>query len=259
MTEYTENLVGIKLTWDDQNDFEDGFRVYRSASPFGEGDLPPVLVTLPPNTTEYIDTTVVAGYNYHYRVSTFSGGTEVFATSLVMANTKLVPDAIGEFFRGGYYIGNITIPVGSINEGTYAVIMAGIEGEPPTTLSVKTSNSGTPGTMSEVDGKANTDAMILEGSALHPAAAYCNNYTIDIYEDWYLPSLDELRLAWTNRAALAGVLRLHATNNYFSSTQHSTVGWEFRQFWIRFSDGYVYYTDKTTQCLIRPVRRVKLA
>ena len=144
MTDYSENFAGVLLTWDDQNDFEDGFRVYRSASPFSEGDLPPILVTLPPNTTEYLDSDVLIGYNYHYRVSTFSGGIEVFATSMVTANTKLVPDTIGEYFRGGYYIGNITIPVGSENEGTYAIVMAGSDGQAPTTLVWKTANTNTP-------------------------------------------------------------------------------------------------------------------
>lgn len=254
MTDYTENFIGVKLTWDDQNDFEDGFRVYRSASPFGEGDLPPILATLPPNTTEYTDTTVLAGYNYHYRVSTFSGGTEVFATSLVTANTKLVPDTIGEYFRGGYYIGNITIPVGSENEGTYAIVMAESDGQAPTTLSWKTSNTDTPGATSLVDGVANMDAMALAGLSLHPAAEYCDSFVSDVYSDWYLPSKDELNLAWVNRAAIAGALNFTGSEYYWSSTQYSATN-AWRQ---RFSDGGQYNYYKSNAYRVRPVRRLKL-
>lgn len=254
MTDFSENLAGVLLTWDDQNDFEDGFKVYRSAAPFGEGDLPPVLVTLPPNTTEYLDNDVLVGYNYHYRVSTFRGGIEVFATSLVTANTKLVPDTIGEYFRGGYYIGNVTIPVGSENEGTYAVIMAGSDGEPPTTLAWKTTNTGTPGTDSTVDGVANMDAMALAGLSLHPPAAYCASFVSDIYDDWYLPSKDELNLAWVNRVAIAGVLDLLA-EIYWSSTQLNDTQASVQ----RFSDGFQTQSAKHMARRTRPVRRVKLA
>ena len=39
----------------------------------------------------------------------------------------------------------------------------------------------------------------MAGLSLHPAAKYCDEFVSDIYDDWYLPSSDELNLAWVNR------------------------------------------------------------
>lgn len=64
--------MAIKLQWYDPNFIEDGFRVYRSVSPFDENSLPAVLADLPGNTREYVDNTVSVGTTYYYRVEAYN-------------------------------------------------------------------------------------------------------------------------------------------------------------------------------------------
>lgn len=249
------SLVGIHLKWDDQNGFEDGFRIYRSPYPFDEEDLPEMLVELPPNTTEYIDEDVIIGIEYFYRISTFYGAHEVFASNQFSALAKAGPDTIGEYYQGGYYIGNIEIPDG-FYEGTYAVIMAPQEAD--VSLQWKTSNSGTAGTSSDVDGMANTLAMTeTEALALaHPAAAYCRDYSGDNFNDWYMPARNELLIAWDNRADLAALNMGMNTTYVWSSTQHPSSA---SNAWSRrFSSATENTILKSSVFRVRPVRRLKL-
>lgn len=160
-----------------------------------------------------------------------------------------LPTVIGEFFQGGYYIGNITIPDGP-DAGEYAVIMAGAEGQ--ATTQWKTANTNTLGTGSTVDGMANTLAMEAAGLAAHPAAAHCLGYRGDGHDDWYLPAKDELNIAWVNRAALAGLAM--EVQSYWSSTQIST-----RYAWNQlFPNGSQRDNDKNGSFRVRPVRRLKI-
>ena len=243
------SLVGIRIRWDDQNGFEEGFRVYRSPYPFDVDTLPPVLATLPPDTTEYIDEDVIIGIEYHYMISTFYRSHEAFATGLFSIIAKAGPDTIGEYYQGGYYIGNIVIPSG-FDEGTYAVLMGG-----PATQQIlqwKTANNDTPGTSSTVDGMANTLAMIAAGPELHPAANYCANLEHETFSDFYLPSKDEFYLAYTNRAALAA-LGLEAQNSWTSTQYSASNAW-----YLQPVSGSQNITSKSNSYRVRPVRRLKL-
>lgn len=62
----------VRLIWTDPNSGptqEDEVRIYRDTSPFGEGSLPAILATLPPDTLTYDDTTVAGGGSYYYGVA----------------------------------------------------------------------------------------------------------------------------------------------------------------------------------------------
>lgn len=243
------SLVGIHLKWDDQNGFEEGFRIYRSPYPFDTENLPEVLVTLPPDTTEYIDEDVVIGVEYFYMVSTFYRHHEAFASNLISAIAKAGPDTIGEYYQGGYYIGDIEIPDG-VDEGTYAIIMGGKDTE--ASLQWKTSGNATSGTSSTVDGAANTLAMMAAGPELHPAGEYCSTLEHEGFSDFYMPSKDEFYLAYTNRSVLGG-LQL-AGDDYWTSTEFSAnYGWHFQPV-----SGYQDNYYKTSSYRVRPVRRLKL-
>jgi hypothetical protein len=83
----------------------------------------------------------------------------------------------------------------------------------------KTSLSGTAGTRSRTDGLANTNAMLADSAAAHPAAAACRA----LGAEWYLPAIDELQLMRVNTAP-----RLEPTwsdtGRYWSSTENQFDG-----------------------------------
>lgn len=71
------------------------------------------------------------------------------------------------------------------------------------------------GSSSDLDGAANTDALIASGIE-HPAARFCRNLTIDGASDFYLPARHELRLCYLNVPDL-----FDKSAWYWSSTQYT--------------------------------------
>jgi hypothetical protein len=110
---------------------------------------------------------------------------------------------IGDAFLGGFFAGYISHTANGI--ATHALIVApratGASGTGytiTTNLAVKTSGTSTLNTSSVFDGRANTDAMITAGIALHPAAQFCVGLSIGGYTDWYQPAIAEVRIAYAN-------------------------------------------------------------
>ena len=73
-------MAKIILRWEDWNDSESGFRVYRSTAPINLGELPEPIAILPADSTRFDDTTVESGVTYYYRVAA------VFGTHLYMSD-----------------------------------------------------------------------------------------------------------------------------------------------------------------------------
>lgn len=88
--------MGLKLTWSDDNIGEDGFNIYRDTSPMDPQNLPVALGSVGSDVYEFIDTTVVEGNTYYYRVSAVMGAIEsvseeysVLVTAVVLPTTNL--------------------------------------------------------------------------------------------------------------------------------------------------------------------------
>ncbi len=97
--------------------------------------------------------------------------------------------SIGAAFGGGYYGGSI-----AIDGKTYAMIVAPkVDGQK--TLAWKDKWSATPGALSVNDGFANSQAM---NNDEHPAAQFCRSLKIGGFDDWYLPSRDDLEVLYRN-------------------------------------------------------------
>ena len=253
-----ESTVFIKLDWKDPSAFGNEFRIYRDTSPIDPGNLPPVPYAVVPPATgpapqamQWIDTSVVEGTTYHYAVeSHFAGESKITTSKTITAN--MIPTVIGEYFFGGYYVGDITTP-----DGTYAVIFADEEAD--VRRQWKTANTPTPGTFSDVDGWANTQLLTADSALLaaHPAAAYCRAYDGAGFDDWYLPSRNELLLPWTNRAALAELNMGKNITYVWSSNQHQI--YETNAWSRRFYDGPENSYGKTDSLRVRPARRLKIS
>jgi len=97
-------------------------------------------------------------------------------------------------------------------------------------------------------GASNTTAIIAKCSTAGIAARLCDDLTIDIYSDWYLPSLDELSLMYEN---------LHAqglgsfVSDYYWSSSEDNVGLAWR---IHFSVGSKHNDGKDYPVYVRAVR-----
>lgn len=157
---------------------------------------------------------------------------------------EVPPTTIGEAYHGGYYVGDI------VDGGdTYAIIMNDTS---TASLQMKTASTDTPGTSSTTDGPANTAAILAAGGSALATALDAYNVG-GTYHDWYMPSIDELTLAWTNRVALAGAITFTSTF-YFSSTQTSGTPANQDQFY--FDGGYATNEDKSNWRPGIPVRRI---
>jgi hypothetical protein len=92
-----------------------------------------------------------------------------------------------------------------------------------------------PGAGSTWNGEANTQDIINAGGAANEAAGLCANYSSGGFDDWYLPSVQELNMLWNNYYDVSKALNTHpdATellpDYYWSSMEGSAdVAWFFR-------------------------------
>lgn len=195
------------------------------------------------------------------------------------------PSSVGLPYGGGYYAGKIV--TGGV---TYALIVAPKAQGGETQLAWKTSNTTTAGTTSINDGLANTNAMIAAGASAHPAANFCNNLSINGYDDWYLPAKDELEILYrylkptinaNNTSSGANTSSVPTTGNYTSGSPAQTsvtifkTGnsevfitsspyWSSTEYsssngWIQFfTSGDQVNVNKTNTGRVRGVRRIAI-
>lgn len=76
------------------------------------------------------------------------------------------------------------------------------------------------------DGSGNSQAIVTQPGHTVSAAALCLNSTNGGYDDWYLPSIDELSLLWHNRfnvhkslGSIPGATLMNIQGNLWSSTE----------------------------------------
>lgn len=93
-------------------------------------------------------------------------------------------------------------------------------------------------------GESNTSSMISAGCA--GAADAADTFSFGGFDDWYLPSKDELALLYSQRATIGGF----TTGSYWSSTENGATASWFQDF----SDGTQDFTSKTTAYNVRPIR-----
>jgi prepilin-type N-terminal cleavage/methylation domain-containing protein len=129
-----------------------------------------------------------------------SGGTVLGGTG----NNNFVEPNIGDAYGGGYFAGYISHTADGV--ATHRLIVAPAAtgaigpGYPISTVLVFKSGSNfdnVPGTYSGFDGVINTNALIASGFD-HPAAQFCRNLTIGGFNDWYLPTVVEMNIAYFN-------------------------------------------------------------
>lgn len=94
-------------------------------------------------------------------------------------------------------------------------------------------------------GKTNTVAIVGSTGGPYPAARACFDLVSGIYEDWNLPSKDELNKLYVGRAVIGNM----SAGYYWSSTENSTTGWI-----QHFTTGVQSTYAKTGSFYVRAVR-----
>jgi len=96
-------------------------------------------------------------------------------------------------------------------------------------------------------GSANTTAIISsQGNTGTYAAKICRDYAGGGYNDWYLPSKDEILKLYLNKDAIAGFAGIA----YWSSTEFNIVNAWYQYF----LDGFQYSSTKYTIISVRAIR-----
>lgn len=93
-------------------------------------------------------------------------------------------------------------------------------------------------------GATNTNLILNKCTKPGIAAQYCANFESNGYNDWYLPSIDELKMIFENKDSIGGFVD---SSMYWSSTESNTTNaW------------YMFYAptgeNKNNSGYVRPVR-----
>jgi hypothetical protein len=164
----------------------------------GTGAFFSSLIGLTPNTLYYVRA---------YAVN--SSGTS-YGTTLTFNNT---------FYIGASYGGGIIIYID--NTGQHGLIAAASDQSSGAQWGCE--GTSIPGTSTALGwGQANTTAIVNICSDAGIAARICNDLVLNNFDDWFLPSKDELNLMYLqkNIIGLAGI-------DYWSSSQNGAFyGWE---------------------------------
>jgi hypothetical protein len=176
-------------------------------------------------------------------VATVDGG--LTATCEVTVNPAV---AIGDSYGGGIvaYILQSGDP-GYISGQTHGLIAATADQSIGTAWSNKTNAWVTTGTAIGT-GQANTTAIVGQSGCTSGAAYLCDHLTEGGYNDWFLPSKDELNILYLNKVTIGGF----ADATYWSSTEDD---WDVYNAWAQvFSDGYQSDYFKLNAKRVRAIR-----
>ncbi|MFM7594620.1 MAG: hypothetical protein ACKO4Y_00420 [Flavobacteriales bacterium] len=101
-------------------------------------------------------------------------------------------------------------------------------------------------------GKSNTEAIIQAYPDSASAAKFCAEVKINYYDDWYLPSINELNLIFDKRQSL-GTFSTDYTSHYWASTAYDDENYSgaFARFFLTTA---ICVKDRFELYHIRPVR-----
>ena len=108
------------------------------------------------------------------------------------------------------------------------------------------------GTSTEIGtGEKNTETIASKSTSVkNNAAQACLDYSVNGYDDWFLPSKDELNLMYTNLhlKKLGGF----ANGFYWSSSEYIK---DPNSIWAQsYNNGSQYFNGRSTSRRVRPIR-----
>lgn len=199
--------------------------------------------------------TVIKDNLFYATIETVLGVSLAIGTPLYLAE----PFAeIGSPLGGGFFAGEMIL-----NGELFAMIVAPkAEGEAADVIYKGKDRDVAYGADSDEDGLANCEHL---NYANHPAAQFCRSLQIGGYDDWYLPSRDELMMLCRNlgpwRKNTPELFREGAAEAlvpqwYWSSTEHASYS---NYAWVvDFYGGSQGYYNMNYSFGVRAVRRLKI-
>jgi hypothetical protein len=191
---------------------------------------------------------------YAFKISSSDAGIGVNFTDFTVVESDwdidgitVLPAAIGDFAHGGvvYYIyqsGDLGYIEGE-EHGLVVDVVNLTEPEWGTSGVVLGTTSSSLGS-----GAANTQAIVSYIGAGSYTAQVCNDLVKNGYNDWFLPSKDELNLMYQNRAAIDATASSNGgynltLNSYWSSTEASIQDAWVHNFSSGAQHGYFKFSD----------------
>ena len=164
-----------------------------------------------------------------------------------MTNSPTAKHFIGEHFGGGivYYIDK---------SGKHGLIAAAADFEEPAPWSRKDTLTGATGAKDTTLGAGAGNTIKIYNAQGYPqyeadeyAALECLGFTLNGYEDWFLPSLGELNKMYQNKNIIGGFQLF----SYWSSSESSVN----KAWLVNFSTGSQSLQTKTASYTFRPARK----
>jgi len=223
------------------------------------GDFSSPVVSQQVNSDSVTLTTDLAGDTEHkvrIRDVDLDGNTSEFS-DVVNFTTAVNPftQGFGTAAAGGFYMGTIAAA------GTTYYLIVAPNATGCACCEFKTSQTGTSGTCSLVDGYANTYPA-LENST-HPAGNWTATRTIGGFSDWYLPAIDELEVFYNNGGGDGPGDPLPSgedfdASEYWASTNGAGQSEPDNAYSLYFFSGGRYAVNQTFPRRVRAVRRVPI-
>ncbi len=170
--------------------------------------------------------------------------------------------AIGDYYAGGIvaYFFTAADP-GFVTGELHGLIAAKADSSPSFTKWSSAANLFTIGTSTLIGtGLANTNAIIQElderGEVGLYAAKQARSYTGGGFDDWFLPSWEELRKLRVSKILIGNFITSGSTCDYMSSSESTQPGYDSTGFYhvLPFHSDSEWVYDKEAGTHIRPVR-----
>jgi hypothetical protein len=100
-------------------------------------------------------------------------------------------------------------------------------------------------------GAINTANIVNACKTKYIAAWFCSELVLNGYDDWFLPSKDELKLIYTNLKA-TGLKKF--SNGYWTSTDGGVSSWVYYAYMVVFNNGNEQMSGKDGYLYVRAVR-----